>query len=38
LDGRRYKVNAVIEGDNVDVFGEVSGNLLLYEILLVRRS
>ncbi|KAM3581946.1 hypothetical protein VKS41_005386 [Umbelopsis sp. WA50703] len=22
LDGRRYKVNAVIEGDNVDVFGE----------------
>jgi 3-methylcrotonyl-CoA carboxylase alpha subunit len=24
LDGRRYKVNAVVEGDNVDVFAEVS--------------
>lgn len=24
LDGRRYKVNAVIEGDNIDVFEEVS--------------
>jgi hypothetical protein len=23
IDGRRFKVNAVVEGDNVDVFAEV---------------
>jgi hypothetical protein len=31
LDGRRYKVNAVVEGDNVDVFAEV-GDILLRRV------
>jgi hypothetical protein len=29
LDGRRYKVNAVVEGDNVNVFAEVSGQFIV---------
>lgn len=32
LDGRRYKVNAVVEGDNVDVFAEVSDMLQLQRV------